>query len=304
MNDIEYAQIYLDAMDLIYQQEALTRDIEGNESQIMPAGYGEFKVAKVDVTGLGDFERGKGYAKGSGKFEWETIKMQKERSTEIRVDRLENGEARDKAFAAMCAELTRTQIIPEIDAARVANVFGYTGIETVGEKITTAQEIIKALRKAANYMDNEEVPAENRVLWINTNLLSLIEDMNTYESKAVLNKFSVIRPFPERRFYTDITLNDGKSTFGYVPATGAHIGNFITFHKSAVVAKTVQFTKYVDPDHDQIADDHVMKYRNNSLFAYIFENKLNGVYGSYNTDTVSTSTDSSGTTENQEGGNS
>ena len=30
MNNIEYAQIYLNAMDLIYQQEALTRDIEGN----------------------------------------------------------------------------------------------------------------------------------------------------------------------------------------------------------------------------------------------------------------------------------
>ena len=28
MNQIEYAQIYLGAMDLIYKQEALTRDIE------------------------------------------------------------------------------------------------------------------------------------------------------------------------------------------------------------------------------------------------------------------------------------
>lgn len=312
MNNIQYAQIYLNAMDLIYQEEALTRDVEGNDSQIMPAGYGEFKVAKVDVSGLGDFERSKGYAKGNGKFTWETIKMQKERSVELRVDRLENGEALDKAFSAMCSEFTRTKVIPEIDAARVANIFGYTGITTVGEKITTAQEIIKALRKAANYMDNEEVPAENRVLWINTNLLSLIEDMNTYESKAVLNKFSVIRPFPERRFYTDITLNDGKSTFGYVPATGAHIGNFIAFHKGAVVAKTAQFMKYFTPDQDQTADDHVMQYRNNSLFAYVFENKLNGVYGSYNTDTVSTTTENTGgsgtdgsdTNDTQEGGNS
>ena len=98
MNQIEYAQIYLNAMDLIYKQEALTRDIEGNENQIMPSGYGEFKVAKVEVSGLGDFERGKGYAQGSGKFKWETIKMQKERSIEIRVDRLENGEARDSGF--------------------------------------------------------------------------------------------------------------------------------------------------------------------------------------------------------------
>ena len=60
MNNIEYAQIYLSAMDLIYQNEALTRDIEGNDSQIMPAGYGEFKVAKVSVDGLGDFTRNVG----------------------------------------------------------------------------------------------------------------------------------------------------------------------------------------------------------------------------------------------------
>ena len=300
MNNIEYAQSYLNAMDLIYQQEALTRDIEGNESQIMPAGYGEFKVAKVDVSGLGDFKRNVGYAKGSGKFTWETINMQKERSIELRVDRLENGEALDKAFSAMCSELTRTKVIPEVDAARVANIFGYEGIKTIGEKITTAQEVIKALRTAANYMDNAEVPAENRILWINTNLLSLIEDMNTYESKAVLNKFSVIKPFPERRFYTDITLNDGTESFGYVPATGAHIGNFIVFHKGAVVAKTAQFMKYFTPDEDQTADDHVMQYRNNSLFAYIFKNKLEGVYGSYNTDTVSTETEE--TDDQEEGG--
>lgn len=286
MNNIEYAQLYLNAMDLIYQNEALTRDIEGNENQIISAGYGEFKVAKVSVTGLGDFERGKGYSKGSGKFTWETIKMQKERSIELRVDRLENDEALDKAFSAMCSELQRTQVIPEIDAARVANIYGYAGVKTVAEKITTAEEIIKALRAAANYMDNKEVSAENRVLWINTNLLSLVEDMNTYQSKAVLNKFSVIKPFPERRFYTDIALNDGKENFGYVPATGAHVGNFICFQKDAVVAKTAQFMKYFTPDQDQTADDHVMQYRNNSLFAYIFENKLDGVYGSYNTDPV------------------
>lgn len=302
MNNIEYAQIYLSAMDLIYQKEALTRDIEGNDSQIMPAGYGEFKVAKVSVDGLGDFTRNVGYSKGSGKFSWETIKMQKERSLELRVDRLENGEALDKAFSAMCSEFERTRVIPEIDAARVANIYGYEGIKTIAEKITTAEEIIKALRAAANYMDNKEVSAENRVLWINTNLLSLVEDMNTYQSKAVLNKFSVIKPFPERRFYTDITLNDGKENFGYVPSTGAHIGNFICFQKDAVVAKTAQFMKYFTPDEDQTADDHVMQYRNNSLFAYIFENKLDGVYGSYSTDTVSTdSQEDGGTTE--EGGN-
>lgn len=300
MNNIEYAQLYLNAMDLIYQNEALTRDIEGNESQIMPAGYGEFKVAKVNVTGLGDFERGKGYSKGSGKFTWETIKMQKERSIELRVDRLENGEALDKAFSAMCAELQRTQVVPEIDAARVANIYGYEGVETVAEKITTAEEVIKALRAAANYMDNKEVTAENRVLWINTNLLSLVEDMNTYQSKAVLNKFSVIKPFPERRFYTDITLNDGKDNFGYVPSAGAHIGNFICFQKDAVVAKTAQFMKYFTPDQDQTADDHVMQYRNNSLFAYIFENKKDGVYGSYDTDTVTA--DTTGTTDTTEDG--
>lgn len=286
MNNIEYAQLYLNAVDLIYQQEALTRDIEGNDASIMPAGYGEFKVAKVDVSGLGDFERSQGYAKGSGKFTWETIKMQKERSIELRVDRLANGEALDKAFASMCSELERTKVIPEIDAARVANIFGYDGVKTVSEKLTTAEEVIKGLRALANYMDNQEVDRENRILWINTNLLSLVEDMNTYQSKEVLKKFSVIKPFPERRFYTDIKLHDGKSKFGYVPTSTAHVGNFICFQKNAVVARTQQFMKYFTPDQDQTADDHVMQYRNNSLFAYIFDNKKNGIYTSYCPDVV------------------
>ena len=44
--------------------------------------------------------------------------------------------------------------------------------------------------------------------------------------------------------------------------------------------------KYFTPEQDQKADDHVMQYRNNSLWAYIFENKIKGVYGSYNSDPI------------------
>ena len=106
------------------------------------------------------------------------------------------------------------------------------------------------------------------------------------KSKKVLDKFSTIIEMPQARFYTAIDLATGKeengdTKFGYSKAAGGKDVNFLVVEKSAVISKLVQFLKYFSPDADQIADDHVFKYRNNTLYAYIYENKLAGIYCSH-----------------------
>ena len=282
----EVAELYLSVLDDLYQQESLTIDLEGNENQVMVDGYGNFHVAKIDMDGLGDFNRGEGYSQGTSKFSWEKITMEKERSQELRIDRLTNGENLDLPFSMLGGEFIRTKVIPETDAARIAKLYGYEGVNLVEETLSTAEETIKALRKALNAMDDAEVPKENRILYIKTSLYSAIDDLDTIKSKKVLERFSKIVPMPSRRMYTAIKMNDGKDTagnskFGYEKAEGAHAGNFLIVDKQAVIAKTAQFLKYFTPEEDQKADDHVFKYRNNNLYAYIYENKKSGVYGSY-----------------------
>lgn len=286
MNNIELAQVWLPILDELYQQEALTSVLDADENSVMVDQYGEMRVAKLDMDGLGDFDRNSGYTKGSTKLSWEVVKYDKERSQELRIDRLTNQEALGIPFSRLSGEFLRTKVIPETDAGRIAKICGVSGITKVEETIADGMEAVKALRRASDKMDNEQVSKENRILFIQGTLKSYIDDLDTTKSKKVLDKFSTIIEMPQARFYTAIDLATGKeengdTKFGYSKATGGKDVNFLVIEKSAVISKLVQFLKYFSPDADQIADDHVFKYRNNTLYAYIYENKLAGIYCSH-----------------------
>lgn len=286
MNNIELAQVWLPILDELYQQEALTSILDADENSVMVDQYGEMRVAKLDMDGLGDFDRNSGYTKGSTKLSWEVVKYDKERSQELRIDRLTNQEALGIPFSRLSGEFLRTKVIPETDAGRIAKICGISGITKVEETIADGMEAVKALRRASDKMDNEQVSKENRILFIQGTLKSYIDDLDTTKSKKVLDKFSTIIEMPQARFYTAIDLATGKeengdTKFGYSKAAGGKDVNFLVVEKSAVISKLVQFLKYFSPDADQIADDHVFKYRNNTLYAYIYENKLAGIYCSH-----------------------
>lgn len=286
MNNIELAQVWLPILDELYQQEALTSILDADENSVMVDQYGEMRVAKLDMDGLGDFDRNSGYTKGSTKLSWEVVKYDKERSQELRIDRLTNQEALGIPFSRLSGEFLRTKVIPETDAGRIAKICGISGITKVEETIVNGMEAVKALRRASDKMDNDQVSKENRILFIQGTLKSYIDDLDTTKSKKVLDKFSTIIEMPQARFYTAIDLATGKeengdTKFGYSKAAGGKDVNFLVVEKSAVISKLVQFLKYFSPDADQIADDHVFKYRNNTLYAYIYENKLAGIYCSH-----------------------
>lgn len=278
---IDVAKVYLPVLDEVYQQECKTAILEGDESTVKMNGFGELMIAKLEMDGLGAFDRNSGYTKGSTKLTWETVKYDMERSQELRIDRLNQREALDVAFGKLAGEFIRTKVSPETDAARIAKMYGTQGVSLKEESIETGEQAVKALRAASDKMDQDEVPAENRILFINSTLLSAIEDLDTTKSKRVLERFSRIIPMPARRMYTKINLYDGKEKYGYDKADDAHDGNFVVVEKSAFVAALDQWIKYFTPEQDQIADDHVFKYRSNNLYGYAYENKLAGIYGSY-----------------------
>lgn len=281
MNNIELATKYLPLLDEVYKAEAKTSILDGDETTVQKTGVGELKVAKLDMDALGDFDRKSGYTKGSTKFVWETIKYDKERSQDLRIDRLDNQEALGMPFAKLSSEFIRTKVVPETDAARIAKIAGTEGISSVQETLTDGASVIEALRRCSNKMDEDEVSTANRILFITPTLRGSIDDLDTNKSKKVLEKFSTIIEVPQNRMYTKIELKDGKTEYGYKKATEGKDINFLCVEKSAVVTAMEQFVKYFTPDQDQVADDNVFKYRNNNLYGHVYENKLAGIYCSY-----------------------
>ena len=101
MNNIELATKYLPLLDEVYKEASKTSILEGDEVTVKKGSNGEIKIAKLDMDGLGDFSRNDGYTKGSTSFVWETVKYDKERSQDLRIDRLDNDEALETPFARL-----------------------------------------------------------------------------------------------------------------------------------------------------------------------------------------------------------
>lgn len=281
MNNIELSTIYLPMLDEVYKNEAKTSILDGDETTVQKGLNGEIKIAKLDMDALGDFDRKSGYTKGSTKFTWETVKYDKERSQDLRIDRLDNQEALGMPFAKLSGEFIRTKVVPETDAARIAKIAGVEGISKKEETISDGAGAVTALRACTNKMDEDEVSTENRILFITPTLKGMIDDLDTTKSKKVLERFSTIIELPQTRMYTKIELKDGKSEYGYKKAEDGQDINFLCVEKSAAVTAMDQYIKYFSPDQDQFGDDNVFRYRNNNLYGHVYENKLAGVYCSY-----------------------
>lgn len=281
MNNIELSTVYLPLLDEVYKNEVKTSILDGDKTTVKKGQNGEIKIAKLDMDGLGDFDRNSGYTEGTSKLTWETIKYDKERSQKLKIDRLDNEESLGVAVAKLSSEFLRTKVAPETDAARIAKIAGTEGISSVAETISTGDEMYKALRTGTNKMDEDEVSTENRILFITPTAKALIDDLETYKSKSVMSRFSNVIVVPQTRMYTAVTLNTGEEDYGYTKATDAKEINFMIVEKSAAVTAMEQYIKYFSPDQDQNGDSHVFPYRNYNLYGHVYENKLAGVYVSY-----------------------
>ena len=281
-NAIALAKKYVPLLDEVYKKASLTSILDSDASLAKEgSNTNEIIIPKIDMDGLGDYDRNSGYVNGDVTLTWETVKFNYERGRMFTVDAMDNEESVGLAFGKLSGEFIRTKVVPEIDAFRFATYASKSGITVVSADLSNGEEIIKALRAASTKMDEEEVTAENRVLFITPTLKGEIDDLDTTKSKAVLNKFAAVVEVPQSRFYSAIELKNGKggeAKGGYTKASEAKDLNFMIIEKSALL----QFPKHVvpkivTPDQNQSADAWKFGYRNYGL-AEVYENKTAGIY--------------------------
>lgn len=270
-------------LDEIYKLEAKTNALDGaNELVRQGANANELIIPKISMDGLADYSRNSGYVNGSVDFNFETVKCNFDRGRMFQVDVMDNIETMGLVFGKLSSEFVRTKVIPELDAFRMAKYASLENISTVAAAdLTTGDAVVKALRAATTKMNNDEVPEANRILFIETGLKGLVDDLDTTKSKEVLKKFSQIIEMPQNRFYTAIAQLSGKEgaeAGGYTRAEGAHNINFMVVEKSAAIqfAKRVN-SKIIDPEANQDADAYKYGYRQVGI-ADAYANKRSGIY--------------------------
>lgn len=274
---INLAEKFVPVIDGIYKKTSLTSVLDAN-TQPDFSGVNTVKVMKVTTTGLGDYSKENGYAQGNATLEWEAMTLKEDRSAALTVDRMDNEETLGQAFGVIMNEFIRTNVAPEVDAYRFANYAKADGIGSAAATLADGEAVVKAVRAAITAMDEAEVPAEDRVLFITPTLKGLVEDLDTTKSKEVFKRFSAVVEVPQTRFYTDITLNSGADAWGFTKGAGAKDINFVAVSKSAVVQATkMALPKVFDPDTNQTKDAWLFQYRlYHDCFAY--DNKVSGIY--------------------------
>lgn len=282
-NNIALFKKYIPLLDEVYRLACLTADLDGSPELVQQgANANELIIPKIKMDGLADYSRNSGYVDGDVTLENETVKCNFDRGRMFTVDTLDNAETAGLAYGRLAGEFIRTQVAPEIDAFRFAKYAAIPNITDIGATISTGEEAIAALRAATTKMNDDEVPYEDRLLYITPTIKGLIDDLDTIKSKEVLKKFSKIIEVPQSRFFTAIEQKDGKTegekTGGYKKADGAADINFMVIHKGAVI----QFTKHlnnkvVSPEQNQTSDGWKFGYRNVGI-ADAYENKAAGIY--------------------------
>lgn len=284
-NAITLATQFVPMLDEVYKLSSLTAKLDGN-SELVRAGANanELIIPKIDMQGLGAYSRNSGYVNGDVTLTNETVTCNFDRGRMFTVDYMDNLETAGIAFGRLSGEFIRTKVVPELDAFRFACYAGAEGISKVeaGATLNDGADVVAALRAGTNKMDEDEVPTDERHLFITPTLHGMIQDLDTTKSKEILSRFATVTLVPQTRFYTAITQYDGSTAGeekgGFAKASGAADINFMIIHKPALI----QFSKHiapkiVTPEQNQDADAYKFGYRHVAI-ADTYENKVAGIY--------------------------
>jgi hypothetical protein len=271
-NTINLVTKFQPLLDEVYKAASLTGDLEN--SAVKFDGTKTVKVLKLEVPALGTYTRNTGYTAGDVVADWEAFTLTQDRGTEFSVDAMDDEETLNMTFGNASSEFIRRSVVPQVDAYRFAAMAKTEGIGAAAAAITTGDAAIKAINAGMTKMDEDEVTAEGRILYITPTLKGLIDDLETYKSKACMQRFSKIVIVPQSRFYTDVTINDQ----GYAKAEGGKNINFMIVEpKAAFAVAKHKKLRVFDPNTNQKRDDYLFQYR---LYhdMFVYPQKAAGIY--------------------------
>ena len=280
-NNIQLFKKYIALLDEVYKLSSKSSILDGDASLVQAGrNTNEIIIPKMSLDGLANYSRNSGYVKGDVTLTYETVKFNYDRGRKFVIDAMDDEETAGIAFGKLSSEFIRTKVVPEMDAFRFATYASLSGIGSATGTLANGADVIAALRVAANKMDEDEVPAEQRVLFITPTLRGMIDDLDTSKSKEVLSKFSSIVEVPQSRFNTQIRLNDGTTggqEDGGFETTGNDI-NFMVIHTPAILQYPKHtVNKIITPEANQDSDGWMFFYRAYGL-ADAYENKVAGIY--------------------------
>lgn len=277
-NTIALRKAYSTMLDEVYKLASLTAVLDGpNELVKEGANANEILIPKMTMSGLANYNKQTGYVAGDVTLEYETKKCTYDRGRMFTVDAMDNIESAGVAFGRLSGEFLRTQVVPELDAWRLASYAGYApSTNKVAAAIADAKAGIAAIRKGKTAIKNAEAKPETCYLYISAQLKGDIEDLDTTASNKVLEGWAGVIEVPEGRFFDKVTLT--ASGDGGFTTTGGKKIDFLIVDKNAVIQNQKHtVSKIITPEANQDADAWKFGYRTVGI-AEAKDNKKVAIY--------------------------
>ena len=273
-------------MDEIIAVEAKTNGMTADPAFVQATSQANvFKVATLSTSGLGDYDKQKGYPRGTATLEWNSYELKHDRGVVLDIDRLDQAQSGGLASTgSMAAYLTRNQIIPEIDATRIAGV--YSAVNTSRSSNVKASatalaktDILSAIEEGIDTIANKWAVDSGYTIYVNMNLKSTLRGSSEFQRvRDIAGGVAGIETgiesidgnrivyVPSERMKTAYTYNDGvtdgETAGGFAPASGAGDVNFMILAPGvANGVVSVNAEKYITKEVNQIKDADALYVR-------------------------------------------
>jgi hypothetical protein len=283
-NSINLAKIYQSQLDTLAVVALKTGWMEMNAGQVRYNGGNEVKIPKMSVDGLADYSRENGYPAGAIAVSWETRTMTQDRGRQLTLDAQDVDETNFAASAASAlSTFQNDHVIPEIDAYRLAAVYGVAKAAGHVQYYTPAASDILAKLKAdiAKARENGAVNPVVHITYdalakLETALASCIKNINWKQGGVdtqvpALDGCPLIET-PAARMYQRVTIS---SSNGYT-GVGAIHWIVVDLRAPVAISKTDKM-KIWTPDQNQDADAYKINYRKYHDL-WVMDNKVNLIY--------------------------
>lgn len=292
------------AWDKVYKAESRSSLLDGKEGvNVQWTGTKTVKIAKFSAGGLKNYYRnnsgdsrvpvapsgtqfmgnlGYGYQASNVGLTWEEFTIAMDRAAAYPIEYFDNEETDGLVLGAATTEISRTIMIPEIDAYCFSKLADYCSaasetitladgtttaglgnyVEYTGATAITKANALEAVNAAFLYFDEHEIPAEDQILFVSARFFNYLRNDVSELSRYLLQadydknvKFTLteyegrkIVVVPPQRFRTKFTtVTESGAGYGF--------GYYDTASSKAVTSKEIHFILCA-----KSAVMHVVKY--------------------------------------------
>lgn len=300
LNLLTFAQNMTDELDKAVVRKPVTGFFADNGLRSKFVGAKTVLIPELDMSGLGNYDRDNGFARGSVTVSSQTYTLSMDRGRSFQLDREDHDETGVAGLAGqVLGEFVRTKVVPEMDAYCLSKLatLATTASQTItGTPSTQAYKMltdgIASVQNNVGY-DEELVAFVNSMMWKelqNSAELSKHIETTTFKKGDInlqvnsVNGVTVL-PVPDSRMKTAFTYNSGvgdQVQGGFVLATGAKsIGLLVMPKRAASLVKKTEQVRTFDPARNLNADAWKFDYRlyydlfirnsmKNSIFTYAY----------------------------------